>query len=532
MDVVRRDLKRGEFIKSLYEEWKVNTFDVEGGADSFKYLVSEISITFNSDFSMFEITEQKALDLTWEVFKEELLEFIKRNKTVNPEKVSERAALALLDIASNDLILAGIEYVLVEKMKKSLFSRKFESWISPYFKSFTKEVMNILGSYDLNKSGEIPASSLYQVLESCLSLFGVKMNDKDVFLFQRMIENRYKKSKPELDKAFKTIQISFLECINLIEEWASKESFKRLSIKSQIEKTIQEFSTLRSTLPENTSLLHPIDDLIQKLQNLPTKIEKKTEPKLEDLQIRGLKEIFDFYSKQVKQVGQNPTFSELNEHQSVLNLSKFTKFCTDFELLSTFKEKYKIQLNQLSNIFLKSTKCKRVMTFPDFLSSIENLAEAFYTEQYDLFFNEKLSLLSGEEKRKRLLMFLKCENPSNYSLRLKGFGLAFSLEKKDFRIPDYDLSKKYRFRDRAKVKEKIENWKMQRKEASVPPPRSNSVPSHARLKAIQQSLLARPDRVTWDLLNKNMNLITKDELEKLLDQDDIRELIKGGVKIM
>ena len=95
-----------------------------------------------------------------------------------------------------------------------------------------------------------------------------------------------------------------------------------------------------------------------------------------------------------------------------------------------------------------------------------------------------------------------------------------------------NLSKKYKFRNQTKIKEKIENWKLQKKEVSLPPVRSKSVPSHMRLKAIQQSLLARPDRVTWDLLNRNMNLITRDELDKLLDADDIKDLVKGGIKIM
>ena len=443
-----------------------------------------------------------------------------------------RTSLALLDIASNDLILAGIEYVVVDQMKKKLFNRKFESWISPYFKTFTKEVMIILSNFDTSRSGEITGNSIVPVLYECLSLFGIKMNEKDVFLFKRMIENRYKQSKSDIEKTLKSLKISFYECISLIEEWATKESIKNISVRSQIEKTIEEMNQLKEQVLEQTPLAIHIEELIAQLSGIPAKSEKKIEPKLEDLQIKGLKEIFDFYARQIKQVGQHPTFEELTDHQSALNLSKFTKFCADFDLLSTIKEKYKIQLNHVSNIFLKSTKCKRAMTFTDFLASMDHIAENFYNEQYDQYFNERISLYSTEEKRKRLLLFLKCEEPSNYSLRLKGFGLAFSLEKKGFRIPEYDLSKKYKFRNQTKIKEKIENWKLKKKEANLPPVRSKSVPSHMRLKAIQQSILARPDRVTWDLLNRNMNLITRDELDKLLDADDIKELIKGGIKIM
>ena len=531
MDIVRKDLKRGEYIKGLFQEWQANTFNVEGGQDSVKYLLGEISITFNTDLTQFMISDLDS-GLSWEIFRDELLNYIKSIKPNNPEKLAERTSLALLDIASNDLILAGIEYIVVDQMKKKLFNRKFESWISPYFKTFTKEVMDILSSFDQSQSGEIPANSLVSLLDSCLSLFSIKMNEKDVFLFKRMVENRYKQPKGDIDKVFKYLKISYYECISLIEEWATKESIKQISVRSQIEKTILEMNQLRQEFAEQGPLVLHIEQLILQLSGFPVKVEKKNEPKLQDLQIKGLKEIFDFYAKQIKQVGQNPTFDELTGHQSVLNLSKFTKFCADFDLLSTLKEKYKLQLNQISNIFLKSTKCKRAMTFTDFLASIDHLAEAYYSEQYDQFYNERISLMSTEDKRKRLLLFFKCEEPASYSLRLKGFGLAFSLEKKGFRIPDYDLSKKYKFRNQTKVKEKIENWKIKKQEANLPPVRSKSVPSHARIKAIQQSLLARPDRVTWDLLNKNMNLITRDDLDKLLDADDIKELIKGGIKIM
>ena len=125
MDVVRRDLKRGEYIKNLFLEWKENTFDVEGGADSGKYLIGEISIAFNVDFSEFMILDLES-GVTWDMFREQLLNYIKQNKQINPEKLAERTSLALLDIASNDLIIAGIEYVIVDQMKKRLFNRKFQ----------------------------------------------------------------------------------------------------------------------------------------------------------------------------------------------------------------------------------------------------------------------------------------------------------------------------------------------------------------------------------------------------------------------
>ena len=71
MDVVRRDLKRGECVKNLFQEWQENTFNVEGGTDSVKYLIGEISITFNTDFSEFMIDDLE-LGITWDMFREHL----------------------------------------------------------------------------------------------------------------------------------------------------------------------------------------------------------------------------------------------------------------------------------------------------------------------------------------------------------------------------------------------------------------------------------------------------------------------------
>ena len=151
--------------------------------------------------------------------------------------------------------------------------------------------------------------------------------------------------------------------------------------------------------------------------------------------------------------------------------------------------------------------------------------------QYDIYYRENLFSLGIEEKKKRLLLLIHCDDPTIYSQKLKGFGQPFNAEKKEVRIPDYDLSKRYKYKDQTKVKQQISVWKEQKIKIESPN-RSKSVPSHARLKAIQQSLLMRPDRVTWDLLNKNANFISKEDLAKILDVEDIKELIRDGVKIV
>lgn len=532
MEILRKEVKRHEGVKKVFDEWADNKGQIQIKGDQFKYLISELSVSYNIDLTGFEKENEKQVEIDWETFKSLILAFIHNNKPFNVEKTVTRAVSEIERIALEDLLSAAIEFVLVEKMKKKLFSLKSDSWISPYLKTYTKEVMIILNSFDSEQTGEIQAGQLLPLLESLLNAFNLKLTDKDIFLFKRMIENRYKVQKPELNQQIYS-KVSFFKCVQLIEEWATKESYKYINVNDQVARTILEYQSLNKSIKNNPDLSETIENLIQSLKGLGVKsIEKpaKKKQELKDLQLKGLKEIFDFYARQIKMAGQHPSFSEINNHQSVLNLSKFTKFCSDFGLLSNFKDKYKLQLSFLSSIFLKATKCKREMNFSDFLESFDYLADYYYSDQYDQFFNEQLSNLSIEEKRKRLLLLLKCEDQKTYSMRLKGFGLAFSLEKKGFRLPDNDISKKYKFKDQTKIKQKIENWKNQKKEV-LQPSRSSSVPSHARLKAIQQSLLARPDRVTWDLLNKNLNLITRDELSNLLEAEDIKELIKGGIKV-
>lgn len=272
-------------------------------------------------------------------------------------------------------------------------------------------------------------------------------------------------------------------------------------------------------------------NLVSRMDPLHYKSKSKQPRDLENLQMRGIRDIYDFYAKQVKMIGQYPTFTELTDHKKVLNLSKFTKFCSDFNLLNNTREKHKIPLKQLQNIFIRATKCQRVMNFNEFIIALDDLADLYYNSQYDLYFNENLSNLSTEEKKKRLLLLIHCENPDIYSQRLKGFGSNFSAEKKGYRIPEYDLSKKYKFKDQTKIKQKIDIWKHQ-KIMIEEPDRSKSVPPYARLQAIQKSLLMRPDRITWDSITKNSNLISKNELFDIFNTEDIDELLNNGVKLM
>ncbi|OMJ80583.1 hypothetical protein SteCoe_19125 [Stentor coeruleus] len=309
------------------------------------------------------------------------------------------------------------------------------------------------------------------------------------------------------------------------------ELLAKQDIKSHLIKTIYEFEKNLPELKGCHELATEVNIMISKLKTLSTKRNLLSQEKLEELQKKGLKEIFDFYSRQIKMIGQSPTFTQLTDHKKALNLSKFTKFCADFDLINNTKDKHKLSLKTIANLFMKATNCQRNMIYEQFLIAIDLLADAFYSKDRDFYYRENLSKSPIEDKKKTFLGLLNCGNPNAYIKKLKGFGEAFSAEKKDYRIPDYDLSKKYKYRDSSKVKQKIESWK-QKKVVKQMIERSKSVPTEARMTAIKQSLLLRADRITWDMLMKNTQFMSKDDLNMLLDPEDINELIKKGVRIL
>ena len=322
-------------------------------------------------------------------------------------------------------------------------------------KEYKTEVVSILESIDNDNSGLIKGSSLSTLLKKLLLTFNISMNEKDLFLFERMVENRYKQGGSVNMNKYKYLKLSYFQCISLIEEWALKESYKQVSLFTQIQQTISEYENLLILSNKSQTLSSNLSLLITSLKTLQIKPDYKPARDLVDLQMKGIKQIFEFYAKQIKMIGVFPTFGELTDHKTILNLSKFTKFCSDFELINTNRDKHKIPLKLIQYSFNKATNCQRAMNFTQFLAVLDLLADLFYSEQYDSFYNEKLSLLPMEEKRKRLLLLLHCEDPSVYSPKLKGFGPNFSLEKKGYRLPENDLSRNYKYKDQTKVKQQI-----------------------------------------------------------------------------
>jgi len=264
-------------------------------------------------------------------------------------------------------------------------------------------------------------------LLSFLKLIQIPSNEKDLFLFDRMVENRLKHVVK--GKQIKYLKLSFNQFVSLLEEWASKENISQKSFDNSLQNIIKELNEVTSS-SSPTKLTPILTDLTKKLKNLNSSFHSKPQNSSNsylEVRVKSLKEIFNFYARQIKMLGNKPTFDEITEHQNLLNISKFTKFCQDFGITNKDNKDH-LTVQQVTQAFLLGNECSRIMNFSQFIDSLDRLAEIYYNEQYDARNSTSVSRLKINEKRKMLYEFLQLENRNEYMQRAKGFGLPFSKE--------------------------------------------------------------------------------------------------------
>ena len=478
------------------------------------------------------------------MFKNRLKNFLIKvlGVTFDEERVEEMTVENLADeafVVITEYIFASalneIAAKIEEKIEKVKESDGGKSWISQYLVEYKEEVLAIFNKYSSDKMS-IEGNSSKVILLTFMKMIRVSVEEKDLFLFDRMVENRFKQTISQ--NQVKYLRLTFNQFIILVEEWALKEVISQMSFESNLESTIKEFTSLK---PSNeASPLAPIlEDLTKELKQLRRSYVSKPQNihnSFIESKLKALKEVFNFYAKQIKMLGSKPTFDEIVDHQSLMNISKFTKFCSDFGITNKDNADH-ISVQQATQAFLSGNECSRTMSFAQFLEALDRLAEMYYTEQYDSRHQSKCARMRTSEKRKVFYDFLQLDNRNDYMQRAKGFGLPFSKEKAGFRIPEYDLSKKYKFKDLSEKKEKIAEWKKTKNSVSTELMNSKppAAPNPARLAAVKNSLLQRKDRVTWDLLKgaQQSTLISKDELSNLFTDADIKEIMsssRGGYK--
>ena len=129
-------------------------------------------------------------------------------------------------------------------------------------------------------------------------------------------------------------------------------------------------------------------------------IKNESNPNLkEEKRLNSLKEIFDFYSKQHNYVIKgNGLFSAIEEKKSLINLSEFSKFCSDFSI--------NIERQKLVEIYKKNISNLITMNFKEFLIVLEILGYTIHESKKKLLLkkisqkNEKLTSIEIQENQR------------------------------------------------------------------------------------------------------------------------------------
>lgn len=391
------------------------------------------------------------------------------------------------------------------------------SWITPYIQEYFPQVLDLFSSYS-QKSELVEAFKLKDFLRELLKLFKVNLKKGDLFLFDRMVENRYRNYSEK--QRYQSLGLS--QSVALIEEWAQKEAFKKVSLGRMLENSIQEYTQLKDST-QDPDLTQEAESILKGLKEvrqsyLKNNLQDNGDSFLKQ-QIKGVKEVFLFYAKQHQMLGRTPTFESINKDSELWNIGKFIKFCNDFGLTGRNKSYPTISKTQAQQLFKKFSSNSRVMSLNQFFECLESVAVLFFNSNFDLTTGEKISELSVEEKKQKLYLFLEVHDPNAYLNKAKGFGLPFSSDKLS-RIPENDLSKRYKFRDHSQAKKRLQEWK-ENKQTD----RSFSV-SKKKVKYQMPKIVKRDDLVTWQDLHtkKQPNLLDKEDLMQLFTEDDCKEI--------
>ena len=158
-----------------------------------------------------------------------------------------------------------------------------------------------------------------------------------------------------------------------------------------------------------------------------------------------LQKIFKFYVHQTRGTSKISTIIS-NENSTFLTFSKFLYFCKDFKILKPSKNPKKMseQIQTLHDLYQKSSNFSKTMNETQFFTLLKELSEVFGNKEQGSSLEKYLKDLGIEAKdlKQKLEKFKR-------------------VEVKDSRIPENDLSKKFKLDEgkMRKMKELIKDWK-------------------------------------------------------------------------
>lgn len=105
------------------------------------------------------------------------------------------------------------------------------------------------------------------------------------------------------------------------------------------------------------------------------RLEDEPQESLDEKRKRGIKEIFDFYTRQHLMIGKKATFDQIQYELSNMNMGEFMKFCKDFNI--------PVSKTRCAEIFKKTAKNSKEMFLEHFNESFPKLIEMRNKEELE-----------------------------------------------------------------------------------------------------------------------------------------------------
>lgn len=317
-------------------------------------------------------------------------------------------------------------------------SQPSSTWLSPYLETHSAHITEFFLAVSVGQ--EVSRAEALKVFTEVVKVSGIPRTSAGRKLFQSLIANYQKDT------------LTFSELCGLLNEWASQHTPEAVDITTKIKISIIDYEALLAKLEPGDSY-DTLAGMIHHLKGQLRLLAERESPKLKSCskdqqQAKSLSEIFAFYAKQQKIIGSDATFDGIVQSSSVWTLGKYFKFCTDFDLMGKGRGLRYLGKDDLAMIFKRNAEHAKLLREERFLGTLEQVAELYFNEDYDRSSGKPpVSHVGVKMKLEMMLLFLNLGNPELYQRRLKGFVHAFSTEKAGYRLPEGDLSKRYKYRD-------------------------------------------------------------------------------------
>jgi hypothetical protein len=242
-------------------------------------------------------------------------------------------------------------------------------------------------------------------------------------------------------------------------------------VEETIEETLRTYEAMRVLAQSNAEETQAIESIIKACRLQLKRATKdngpprhRTEKWVVDCK-QGLSEIFQFYGKQVRMIGNSPSFAEIDEANQSWTLSKFMKFLKDFGLTEAPDDRRSLSKVETVDIFMQFAHLRKFLGETSFMLVVEAIAETYFDAEYDKVHGTAVSGLGFNEKLYRLYELLECDDVARYTKQMKGFGLPFNSDI-SCRIPVDDPALRYKFKPIPK--EELEDWRRSRLSSLTP----------------------------------------------------------------